>query len=70
MRTGKAWGAGLVIMKKAYTIPHIQVFDVETRNALLQMSLSEKEISDNYGLVKENSTGEWANIWNGEEDIE
>ena len=64
-------GVGLQVMKKTYITPHIQVFEVETRNALLQMSISEKEISGNYGLVKEDSTNEWGDIWDdGDEDNE
>ena len=57
--------------KKAYISPQIQAFHVEARSPLLQMSMSifDKEISGNYGLVKKDIINDWADIWNDSEEI-
>ena len=55
--------------KNAYITPQLQVFTAEAEDAMLTMSVFEKEISDNYGFVRENND-DWDNIWDGEEDNE
>lgn len=56
--------------KNAYITPQLQVSTAEAEDAMLTMSISEKEISDNYGLVKE-SNDDWDDPWNdGDEDNE
>jgi len=47
---------------KAYITPRIRIFNAEMEDALLTMSIYEKEIDDNYGLAKE-SNDDWDDIW-------
>jgi len=40
-------------MKKIYSTPELQIVHVEVQSPLLNISISEKEISSHYGLTKE-----------------
>ena len=46
-------GLGVSLMKKIYSTPELQIVHVEVQSPLLNISIYEKEISDNYGLTKE-----------------
>ena len=54
-------------MKKIYSAQQLQIVHVEVQASMLQMSINDKEISDHYGLTKENGN-EWGNIWGKEEE--
>ena len=54
----------LIVMKKTYIKPLLEILDVELDGALLQnISISNNEISEsNAGFTKEERS-EWSNIW-------
>ena len=49
-------------MKNSYITPQIQISCAEVEDALLTISISDKEIDNNYGLAKE-SKDDWGEIW-------
>lgn len=54
----------LIVMKKTYIRPILEILDVELDGALLQnISISNNEINEsNAGFTKEERS-EWSNIW-------
>ena len=50
------------MLKNSYITPQIRVSIAEVEEALLTISISDKEIDDNCGLVKE-SKDDWGEIW-------
>ena len=54
----------LIVMKKTYIKPLLEILDVELDGALLQnISISNNEINEsNAGFTKEERS-EWSNIW-------
>ena len=54
---------GVSLMKKIYSTPELQIFNVEIHGSLLQnISVTETEISSEHaGLTKDD--GDWDELW-------
>ncbi|MBR1683291.1 MAG: hypothetical protein IJ767_07625 [Bacteroidaceae bacterium] len=50
-------------MKKLYSTPQTKIFHVQIQNALMQVSMSEKEISGEHAGLSKESNSDWGDIW-------
>lgn len=54
----------LIVMKKTYIRPILEILDVELDGALLQnISISNNEISESDAGFTKEERSEWSNIW-------
>ena len=54
----------LIVMKKTYIKPLLEILDVELDGALLQnISISNNEINENNAGFTKEERSDWSNIW-------